>query len=1099
MTSTDVLEIPVEWRAYLHPRRGGIPGPAIEPDPGAAAWLRDLTAAGLATVEGVAESAETEPGIGGRMRAWLRGEPDPVGAAATALVLVQGERPTAFGGGDLQVAAAERRRFADAWAAEHGLAFAACAFAELSGLHYGWESSRRPPERPNGNIVVLYAVAEGSARLYPGVVNVRSTHYLVWRDCWWGKGEDPLMLRLRALLAAASDAEYEEAAERLAAHRTSAFPRMAASYLIPTRRDWMDECCSLSARLFSQDVAQLQFLCSMSSPAHVAAYRERKRSLFPQDLTPAILGTLLEGAGAAAWPILKDCLSFYRDRDEQERAERGLLLQALPLLPVAEMFPMLLEQRAQKGVSAVLHAAAERHPVHAARGLAPIAAKGDTDSLAAAGMLEGWLRAYGDEPPAGIRELPADVRKVIDPYLRPRLPAADDLPELLVSPPWTRKGARPKPHNVPGLAAPAGHVAWEPGEREEWEGNVPFWAGAERVDWDEAAGKWAPEHVWHAERWLPPVIARFGTEALPVALAVVRAAPVQFGHLLLPFLDAEVARLMAGWLARHRKAGPIARRWFERHGTATVPLLLPDAFGKKTAERRAAEKALRLLAARHGAEDVVAAAAGHGGPVRAVLDQDPLDLVPARAPKITWADPARLPQILLRDRRRALPDAAAGHVLTMLAISRPDDEYAGLETVRASCDPASLAEFSWSVYRRWQAEGAPAKDNWAMAQLGLLGDDTTARRLTPLIRAWPGQGASARAANGLDVLAAIGTDVALTQLYGIARKLKFKGLKARAQAKIEEIAAARGLTPDQLADRAVPDFGLDADGSLVLDYGPRRFRLGFTEQLAPFVIGEDGKVRKTAPKPAATDDPELAPAAHALFAALRKDVKAVAEEEIRRLEQAMVNGREWSAAEFGELFVAHPLLWHLVRRLVWQAEKDGAATPFRLAEDRTFADADDDLLTVPDDARITLVHPLRLGESLKAWAELFADYEILQPFPQLGRPVHLLTGAERAATRLTRVEGMSSGYGRMKGLAKGRWIGDDSGRWIARRDRHGRHLVVELSPGLSAYDGYSGYEQTFRTVRAAADPAGPDGGLTLGDLDPVIVSEAIADLTRPPS
>ncbi|MFC9970008.1 hypothetical protein ACFVH6_03795 [Spirillospora sp. NPDC127200] len=111
----------------------------------------------------MAESAETEPGIGGRMRAWLRGEPDPVGAAATALVLFHGARPSAFGGGEgLRVAAADRRWFADAWAAEHGLAFAACAFAELSGLHYGWESSRRPPERPNGNVVVLHAVAEGS-------------------------------------------------------------------------------------------------------------------------------------------------------------------------------------------------------------------------------------------------------------------------------------------------------------------------------------------------------------------------------------------------------------------------------------------------------------------------------------------------------------------------------------------------------------------------------------------------------------------------------------------------------------------------------------------------------------------------------------------------------------------------------------------------------------------------------------------------------------------------------------------------------------------------------------------------------------------------
>ncbi|MGW5641005.1 DUF4132 domain-containing protein, partial [Streptomyces sp. NPDC003832] len=35
----------------------------------------------------------------------------------------------------------------------------------------------------------------------------------------------------------------------------------------------------------------------------------------------------------------------------------------------------------------------------------------------------------------------------------------------------------------------------------------------------------------------------------------------------------------------------------------------------------------------------------------------------------------------------------------------------------------------------------------------------------------------------------------------------------------------------------------------------------------------------------------------------------------RRFVAAMVTRRSWTAAEFRELFVAHPLLWHLVRRL----------------------------------------------------------------------------------------------------------------------------------------------------------------------------------------
>ncbi|MDW6056995.1 hypothetical protein SAZ11_01355 [Streptomyces sp. FXJ1.4098] len=50
--------------------------------------------------------------------------------------------------------------------------------------------------------------------------------------------------------------------------------------------------------------------------------------------------------------------------------------------------------------------------------------------------------------------------------------------------------------------------------------------------------------------------------------------------------------------------------------------------------------------------------------------------------------------------------------------------------------------------------------------------------------------------------------------------MKFKALKTRAKEKIEQVAADLGLSGEELADRLVPDFGLDTDGSTVVDYGP---------------------------------------------------------------------------------------------------------------------------------------------------------------------------------------------------------------------------------------------------------------------------------------
>ncbi len=57
---------------------------------------------------------------------------------------------------------------------------------------------------------------------------------------------------------------------------------------------------------------------------------------------------------------------------------------------------------------------------------------------------------------------------------------------------------------------------------------------------------------------------------------------------------------------------------------------------------------------------------------------------------------------------------------------------------------------------------------------------------------------------------------------------------------MEAIAQDRGLTRDQLADRIVPDLGLDERGSRVLDYGPRQFRLVFGPNLKPRLRDEQG-------------------------------------------------------------------------------------------------------------------------------------------------------------------------------------------------------------------------------------------------------------------
>ncbi|GAA1041247.1 hypothetical protein GCM10009557_64550 [Virgisporangium ochraceum] len=478
-----------------------------------------------------------------------------------------------------------------------------------------------------------------------------------------------------------------------------------------------------------------------------------------------------------------------------------------------------------------------------------------------------------------------------------------------------------------------------------------------------------------------------------------------------------------------------------------------------------------------------------------LLGTDPVDILPARVPVVpVWADPAALPRVRLRA-GGVMPAAAAGHLLTMLAMSRLSEPYAGIEQVRAAAEPDDLAGFAWALFRLWQASGSPAKDGWALDALGLLGDDETVRRFTPVIRAWPGEGGHSRAVAGLDVLAAIGTDVALIHLNGIAQKVKFRALRDRAAEKIDEVAEALGLTAEQLADRLVPDLGLDGSGGLTLDFGPRQFSVRFDELLKPYVVDGAGNRRKDLPKPAASDDADLAAAARQRFSALKKDVRAVAADQIHRLERAMVTRRRWSVREFRELFVAHPLLVHVVRRLVWLVH-DGAGPDagtvtgaIRVAEDRTFADVADEPVTLPDTATVSVAHPMLLGADLAAWADLFADYEILPPFPQLAREVHRLAPGDESGD-LDRFAGRVVETVRLLQLERSGWERQHpqdagwQGYWQLDLP-DGTTATLGMDPGMIVGNVNFAPEQkiTHVSLYPGADR-----------LDPLVLSEIIRDL-----
>jgi hypothetical protein len=438
-------------------------------------------------------------------------------------------------------------------------------------------------------------------------------------------------------------------------------------------------------------------------------------------------------------------------------------------------------------------------------------------------------------------------------------------------------------------------------------------------------------------------------------------------------------------------------------------------------------------------------------------------------------------------------------LLQMLAFSALESPYPGLDLVRELCDPLSLEELAWDIFAAWLAAGANPKEKWAFQALGHYGGNESARRLVPMIRAWPQESGFARAEIGLDVLCGIGTDVALMHLNGMAQKLKSKALQERAQQRLNDIAARRGLTVDELADRLVPDLDLESDGSRTLNFGPRQFRVSFDELLRPAVFGPDGKLIKDLPKPGQKDDAVLAAAAVAAFKALKKDAKAIANIQIERLEQAMAKGRSWLWNDFRLLLWQHPLMIHPVRRLLWESLDDvgGSLGTFRVAEDGSLADANDDAISPPQGGLVRIPHPLHLsGEDLKSWSELFGDYHILQPFPQLGRSCYRLAEASKADKELSVVQGLALHAGKVLALATRGWVKGEvwDGGVMCEMEKPlpgGLKAVLPVEPGIYAGALAELGDQTLGKVRVLnrSDQAQP-----LGQLDDLVYSELVYDL-----
>ncbi|MFI6601407.1 WGR domain-containing protein [Nonomuraea sp. NPDC050536] len=427
----DRLTMPTAWLRSLHPRRGGAKVAVKRLDTGAPKELAArLDERRQLILDSLAECRDPEIASAGA--AYLAGEPTaaPLGAA----VVVQAVAAS--------LSWADRTLlplFAEAWLAERGLVFAAVAVTELASLDQALPVRR---------------LAAGES----------ANHWFGWN---WME----VATRVRAALVTASDAEYAEVVAALAESREGGLHhQVAASYLAPTETDWVAADCAEVNRV--NPALARGLVAAISTPEHAALIvsHVQGHSVMHSLALPA---TVVDGMGDAAVPVLTGWFDEVYDAESQRR-----LLGMLAELPTDTAMQALLDRIEHKYTEPAFLRAAARFPRRAMRMLA------NSGGKAVDLLLRAHVLAHPDlvaEVLASVGDAAAErINKIVTAATVATAPL-EALPEVLVSPPWTRPRTARKPVVVSDLVcADEPTVVWGPGERDNWRSVRPgqeFFAG----------------------------------------------------------------------------------------------------------------------------------------------------------------------------------------------------------------------------------------------------------------------------------------------------------------------------------------------------------------------------------------------------------------------------------------------------------------------------------------------------------------------------------------------------------------------------------------------------------------------------------------------
>ena len=262
-------------------------------------------------------------------------------------------------------------------------------------------------------------------------------------------------------------------------------------------------------------------------------------------------------------------------------------------------------------------------------------------------------------------------------------------------------------------------------------------------------------------------------------------------------------------------------------------------------------------------------------------------------------------------------------------------------------------------------------------------------------------------------------------------RIKFSNAQNAIANYLDEAAAQRGVSRNEIEDMAVDSFGLQ-EGCRDYDFG------GYTCRLAVTGVGKselcwfkpDGSPQKTVPAFVKTDHADKLKK----LKATQKNLNTTLTAQRDRLDQMMRSEHRVPLEHAEQYYWQHGLMSCLTRPLIWQFFRDENDTQGKSALwlDGTWVDETGAQTDVSACLQISLWHPaLATQQSIAQWRQLLLDKEIRQPLKQAYREIYLLTEAEiNTKTYSNRFAAHILKQHQYMTLAKGRgWRGSLAGAW----------------------------------------------------------------------